>query len=150
MSGLDTIEGPKGQLDDVFQSLTLLKDAYNHNNHCLTPINIFAYFPQSKNEIDIQLFNLREGRYIPNHLQTNEDIAIMVEKLNKRRESGRLRAQKWYDLHKDNLKEQRLLKKLEKKEMKKKTVEEKKEPMRRGRKIKPIEVTDIINGLIKI
>ena len=49
---------------------------------------------------------------------TNEDIAIMVNKLNKRRESGRLRAQKWYDLHKDNLKEQRLLlllKKLEKK-----------------------------------
>ena len=34
--------------------------------------------------------------------------------------------------------------------MKKKMVEEKKEPMRRGRKIKPIEVTDIINGLIKI
>jgi len=46
---------------------------------------------------------------------TNEDIVIMVNKLNKRRESGRLRAQKWYDLHKDNLKEQRLLKKLEKK-----------------------------------
>ena len=81
---------------------------------------------------------------------SNEDIAIMVEKLNKRRESGRLRAQKWYDLHKDNLKEQRLLKKLEKKEMKKKTIEEKKEPMRRGRKVKPIEVNDIINGLITI
>ncbi len=46
---------------------------------------------------------------------TNEDIVIMVNKLNKRRESGRLRAQKWYDLHKDILKEQRLIKKLEKK-----------------------------------
>ena len=81
---------------------------------------------------------------------TNEDIAIKVEKLNERRESGRLRAQKWYDLHKDNLKEQRSKKKMENQEMKKKTIEEKKEPMRRGRKVKPIEVTDIINGLIKI
>ena len=45
---------------------------------------------------------------------SNEDIAIMVDKLNKRRESGRSRAQKFYDLHKDDLKQQRLLKKLEK------------------------------------
>ena len=81
---------------------------------------------------------------------SNEDINIMVDKLNKRRLYGRLRAQKWYDLHKDNLKEQRLIKKLEKQETKKKTIEEKKESMKRGRKIKPIEVTDIINGLIKI
>ena len=81
---------------------------------------------------------------------TNEDIAVMVDKLNKRRECGRVRAQRWYDLHKDNLKEQRLKKKLEKQETKKKTIEEKKEPLKRGRKIKPIEVTDIINGLIKI
>ena len=80
----------------------------------------------------------------------NEDIIIMVDKLNKRRESGRSRAQKWYDLHKDNLKQQRLLKKLEKQEMKKMTIKEKKEPMRRGRKVKPIDVSDIINGLIKI
>ena len=80
----------------------------------------------------------------------NEDIAIMVDKLNKRRESGRSRAQKWYDLHKDNLKQQRLLKKLEKQEMKTKTIKEKREPMKRGRKIKPIDVTDVINGLIKI
>ena len=81
---------------------------------------------------------------------TNEDIAVMVEKLNKRRESGRVRAQRWYDLHKDNLKQERLIKKMEKQEMKKKTVEEKKEPMRRGRKVKPVDVSDIINGLIKI
>ena len=81
---------------------------------------------------------------------TNEDIEVMVNKLNKRRENGRLRAQKWYDLHKDNLKEQRRLKKLEKQETKIKTIEEKKEPKRRGRKVKPIEITDIINGLIKI
>jgi len=70
---------------------------------------------------------------------TNEDIAVMVDKLNKRRESGRVRAQRWYDLHKDNLKEQRLIKKLEKKEMKKKMVEEKKEPMKEGEKLKPLK-----------
>ena len=81
---------------------------------------------------------------------SNEDIAIMVDKLNKRRESGRSRAQKFYDLHKDDLKQQRLLKKLEKQEMKKMTIKEKREPMKRGRKIKPIDVTDVINGLIKI
>ena len=81
---------------------------------------------------------------------SNEDIAIMVDELNKRRESGRSRAQKFYDLHKDDLKQQRLLKKLEKQEMKKMTIEEKREPMKRGRKIKPIDVTDVINGLIKI
>ena len=80
----------------------------------------------------------------------NEDIAIMVDKLNKRRESGRSRAQKFYDLHKEDLKQQRLIKKLEKQEMKNKTVKEKREPMKRGRKIKPIDVTDVINGLIKI
>ena len=81
---------------------------------------------------------------------TNEDIAVMVEKLNKRRESGRVRAQRWYDLHKDNLKQERLIKKMEKQEMKKKTIQDKKEPMRRGRKVKPVDVSDIINGLIKI
>ena len=81
---------------------------------------------------------------------SNEDIAIMVDKLNKRRESGRSRAQKFYDLHKEDLKQQRLIKKLEKQEMKKKTIKEKREPMKRGRKIKPIDVTDVINGLIKI
>ena len=82
----------------------------------------------------------------------NEDIAIMVDKLNKRRESGRSRAQKFYDLHKEDLKQQRLLKKLEKQEMKTKTktIKEKREPMKRGREIKPIDVTDVINGLIKI
>ena len=80
---------------------------------------------------------------------SNEDI-VMVDKLNKRRESGRSRAQKFYDLHKDDLKQQRLIKKLEKQEMKKKTIKEKREPMKRGRKIKPIDVTDFINGLIKI
>ena len=81
---------------------------------------------------------------------SNEDIAIMVDKLNKRRESGRSRAQKFYDLHKEDLKQQRLIKKLEKQEMKTKTIKEKREPMKRGRKIKPIDVTDVINGLIKI
>ena len=81
---------------------------------------------------------------------SNEDIAIMVDKLNKRRESGRSRAQKFYDLHKEDLKQQRLIKKLEKQEMKTKTLKEKREPMKRGRKIKPIDVTDVINGLIKI
>ena len=81
---------------------------------------------------------------------SNEDIAIMVDKLNKRRESGRSRAQKFYDLHKEDLKQERLLKKLEKQELKKKTIKEIREPMKRGRKIKPIDVTDIINGLIKI
>ena len=81
---------------------------------------------------------------------SNEDIAIMVDKLNKRRESGRSRAQKFYDLHKEDLKQQRLIKKLEKQEMKKMTIKEKREPMKRGRKIKPIDVTDVINGLIKI
>ena len=81
---------------------------------------------------------------------TNEDIIVIVGKLNKRRESGRLRAQRWYDLHKDNLKQERLTKKIDKQEMKKKSIQEKKEPMKRGRKVVPIDVTDIINGLIKI
>ena len=69
----------------------------------------------------------------PNPEVSNEDIAIMVEKLNKRRESGRKRAQKWYDSHKEEFQQERLLKKLE-----------------RGRKVKPIDVSDVINGLIKI
>ena len=42
----------------------------------------------------------------------NEDIAIMVDKLNKRRESGRTRAQKFYDLHKDDLKQQKINKEI--------------------------------------
>ena len=77
-----------------------------------------------------------------------EDIAIMVEKLNKRRESGRRRAQKWYDSHKEEFQEERRLKKLERQEQKK--TKEKKEPMKRGRKVKPIDVSDVINGLMKI
>ena len=79
---------------------------------------------------------------------SNEDLAIMVEKLNKRRENGRNRAQKWYDSHKEEFQEQRRLKKLERQEQKK--TKEKKEPMKRGRKVKPIDVSDVINGLIKI
>ena len=50
---------------------------------------------------------------------SNEDIAIMVEKLNKRRESGRRRAQKWYDSHKEEFQEERRFKKLERQEQKK-------------------------------
>jgi hypothetical protein len=84
----------------------------------------------------------------PNPEVSNEDIAIMVEKLNKRRESGRRRAQKWYDSHKEEFQQERLLKKLERQEQKK--TKEKKEPMKRGRKVKPIDVSDVINGLIKI
>ena len=84
----------------------------------------------------------------PNPEVSNEDIAIMVEKLNKRRESGRKRAQKWYDSHKEEFQQERLLKKLERQEQKK--TKEKKEPMKRGRKVKSIDVSDIINGLIKI
>ena len=53
-----------------------------------------------------------------NNLVSNEDIAIMVDKLKKKREGGRMRAQKWYDIHKDELKQQRLLKKLENKSKK--------------------------------
>ena len=84
----------------------------------------------------------------PNPEVSNEDIAIMVEKLNKRRESGRRRAQKWYDSHKEEFQEERRLKKLERQEQKK--TKEKKEPMKRGRKVKPIDVSDIIKGLIKV
>jgi hypothetical protein len=50
---------------------------------------------------------------------SNDDIAVMVDKLKRKREFGRLRAQKWYDLHKDALKEERLKIKLEKQEQKK-------------------------------
>ena len=48
-----------------------------------------------------------------NNLNTeasNEDIAVMVDKLKRKRECGRMRAQKWYDLHKDVLKQERLKK----------------------------------------
>ena len=45
---------------------------------------------------------------------SNEDIAVMVDKLKRKRECGRMRAQKWYDQHKDNLKQERLIKKIEK------------------------------------
>ena len=86
---------------------------------------------------------------------SNEDIAIMVDKLKKKREFGRLRAQKWYDLHKDALKQERLKLKLEKQEQKKtieinKKEEEKREPKKRGRKIKDVDVSDVINKLIQI
>ena len=84
----------------------------------------------------------------PNPEVSNEDIAIMVEKLNKRRKSGKRRAQKWFDSHKEEFQQERLLKKLERQEQKK--TKEKKEPMKRGRKVKPIDVSDVINGLIKI
>ena len=47
----------------------------------------------------------------PNPEVSNEDIAIMVEKLNKRREPGRRKAQKWYDSHKEEFQEERRLKK---------------------------------------
>ena len=86
---------------------------------------------------------------------SNDDIAVMVDKLKKKREFGRLRAQKWYDLHKDALKEERLKLKLEKQEQKKtieinKKEEEKREPKKRGRKIKDVDVSDVINKLIQI
>ena len=86
---------------------------------------------------------------------TNEDIAVMVDKLKKKREFGRLRAQRWYDLHKDALKQERLKIKLEKQEQKKtieinKKEEEKREPKKRGRKVKPIDVSDVINKIIQI
>ena len=90
-----------------------------------------------------------------NNEVSHEDIAIMVDKLKKKREFGRLRAQKWYDLHKDALKQERLQKKLEKQEQKKtieinKKEEEKREPKKRGRKIKDVDVSDVINKLIQI
>jgi len=93
-----------------------------------------------------------------NNLNTevsNDDIAVMVDKLKRKREFGRMRAQKWYDLHKDALKEERLKIKLEKQEQKKtieinKKEEEKREPKKRGRKVKPVDVSDVINKLIQI
>ena len=86
---------------------------------------------------------------------SNDDIAVMVDKLKRKREFGRLRAQKWYDLHKDALKQERLKIKLEKQEQKKtieinKKEEEKREPKKRGRKIKDVDVSDVINKLIQI
>ena len=86
---------------------------------------------------------------------SNDDIAVMVDKLKRKRECGRMRAQKWYDLHKDALKEERLKIKLEKQEQKKtievnKKEQEKKEPKKRGRKVKPVEVSDVINKLIQV
>ena len=86
---------------------------------------------------------------------SNDDIAVMVDKLKKKREFGRLRAQKWYDLHKDALKQERLKIKLEKQEQKKtieinKKEEEKREPKKRGRKIRDVDVSDVINKLIQI
>ena len=80
---------------------------------------------------------------------SHDDIQIMIDKLNKKRESGRMRAQKWYDSHKDDLQQQRLTKKKERQDLKN-TVVEKMEPKKRGCKVKPINVSDIINGLIKI
>jgi len=86
---------------------------------------------------------------------SNEDIAVMVGKLKKTREFGRMRAQKWYDLHKDVLKQERLKIKLEKQEQKKtieinKKEEEKREPKKRGRKIKDVDESDVINKFIQI
>ena len=86
---------------------------------------------------------------------SNEDIAIMVNKLKKKREFGRMRAQQQYDLPKDNLKQERLIKKIEKQEQKKtieniKKEETKKEPKKRGRKIKDVEASDVINKLVQI
>ena len=59
------------------------------------------------------------------------------------------------DLHKDALKQERLKIKLEKQEQKKtieinKKEEEKREPKKRGRKIKDVDVSDVINKLIQI
>ncbi len=86
---------------------------------------------------------------------SNEDIAVMVDKLKRKCECGSMRAQKWYDLHKDALKEERLKIKLEKQEQKKtieinKKEQEKKEPKKRGRKVKPVDVSDVINKLIQV
>ena len=86
---------------------------------------------------------------------SNEDIAVMVDKLKRKRECGRMKAQKWYDLHKDVLKEERLKIKLEKQEQKKtieinKKEQEKKEPKKRGRKVKPVDASDVINKLIQV
>ncbi len=86
---------------------------------------------------------------------SNDDIVMMVDKLKRKRECGRMRAQKWYDLHKDALKEERLKIKLEKQEQKKtievnKKEQEKKEPKKRGRKVKPVDVSNVINKLIQI
>ena len=80
---------------------------------------------------------------------SHDDIQIMIDKLNKKRESGRMRAQKWYDSHKDDLQQQRLTKKKERQDLKN-TIVEKMEPKKRGCKVKSINVSDIINGLIKI
>jgi len=93
-----------------------------------------------------------------NNLNTevsNEDIAVMVDKLKRKRECGRMRAQKWYDLHKDVLKEERLKIKLEKEEQKKtieinKKDQEKKEPKKRGRRVNPVDVSDVINKLVQV
>ena len=75
--------------------------------------------------------------------------------MKKKREFGRMRAQKWYDRHKDNLKQERLIKKIEKNKQKKtienfKKEETKKERKKRGRKIKDVEVSDAINKLVQI
>ena len=91
----------------------------------------------------------------PNTEVSNEDIAVMVDKLKRKRECGRMRTQKWYDLLKDVLKEERLKIKLEKQEQKKtieinKKEEETREPKKRGRKIKDVDVSDVINKLIQI
>ncbi len=79
----------------------------------------------------------------------------MVDKLKRKRECGRMRAQKWYHLHKDALKEERLKIKLEKQEQNKtievnKKEQEKKEPKKRGPKVKPVDVSDVINKLIQV
>ena len=79
---------------------------------------------------------------------STEDMLKMIEKINKRREAGRLRAKKWYDSHADEFKQKRLEKKLAKQELKK--VEEKKpEPLKRGRKVKPVDINDVFLMMIK-
>ncbi len=55
----------------------------------------------------------------PNPEVSIKDIVIMVEKLIKRRKSGRRRAQKWYNYHKEDFQQERLLKNLERQEQKK-------------------------------
>ncbi len=76
-----------------------------------------------------------------------EDMLEMVEKINKRREAGRIRAKRFYDLHAEEFKQKRLEKK-HAKQVQKKEQEVKKEPMKRGRKIKPVDINDVMTLMV--
>lgn len=82
------------------------------------------------------------------------DTQKLIDRLNRKRECGRNRGKKWYDAHSEELKQKRLEAKLAKKAEKatKETAKPIRNPedgnIKRGRKIKPVEVKDILH-LIK-